>query len=165
MHNIVSQAYSLSFIHCTKLHLMSLNSTYVIHIYHIINVAKVSFVQGVKRGLPSLISTNTLPLSPLLIRSSPSRYVVSNHDWAFLLEMENLRGGRLEMVFTTDEAVSWTELSKPLKGASSIFCPRNSTFSGITSESVSCGVPITPSSNLIWNNKVIETKLIYSWIN
>lgn len=64
------------------------------------------FTQGVKRELPSLISTNTLPASPLEIRSSSSRYVVSNHDSAFLFEIENFTGGWLEMVFTTDEAVS-----------------------------------------------------------
>lgn len=64
------------------------------------------FDQGVKRELPSLISTNTLPLSPLEILSSGSRYVVSNHDSALLFEMENLNGGWLDMVFATDEAVS-----------------------------------------------------------
>lgn len=45
--------------------------------------------------------------------------------------------------------MSWTEVSRPLKGDRSIFCPRSSTFSGSSMESVSCGVPITPSSNLI----------------
>ena len=94
--------------------------------------------------------TNTLPPSPLEIRSSSSRYVVSNHDSALLFEKENFNGGWREMVFTTDEAVSWTELIKPLKGVKSIFCPRNSTFSGITMESVNWGVPMIPSSNLIW---------------
>lgn len=64
------------------------------------------FAQGVKRELPSLISTNTLPASPLEIRSSSSRYVVSNHDSALLFEIENFTGGWLEMVFATDEAVS-----------------------------------------------------------
>jgi hypothetical protein len=107
------------------------------------------FVQGVKSELPSLMSTKTLPASPLEIRSSSSRYVVSNHDSAFLFEIENFTGGWLEMVFATDEAVSSTEVIKPLKGVRSIFCPRNSTFSGITIESVNWGVPIIPSSNLI----------------
>lgn len=40
------------------------------------------------------------------------------------------------MVFATDEAVSWIEESMPLNGERSIFCPKNSTFSGNTSESV-----------------------------
>lgn len=78
-------------------------------------------VQGVNRELPSFISTNTLPASPLEIRSSPSRYVVNNHDCALLLGIGILSGGRLEMVFTTDEAVSWTEVIKPLNGVRSIF--------------------------------------------
>ncbi|KAI7999878.1 hypothetical protein LOK49_LG09G00238 [Camellia lanceoleosa] len=103
----------------------------------------------VKRELPSLMSTNTLPASPLEIRSSSSRYVVSNHDSALLLGIENFSGGWLEIVFATEEAVSWTEVIKPLKGVRSIFCPRNSTFSGNTMESVNWGVPTMPSSNLI----------------
>lgn len=107
------------------------------------------FVQGDKRGLPSLMSTNILPASPLEIRRSSSRYVVSNHDSAFLFGIENFNGGWLEMVFATDEAVSCTEEIMPLKGVRSIFCPRNSTFSGNSIESVSFGVPIMPSSNLI----------------
>lgn len=110
-------------------------------------------VQGVNRELPSFISTNTLPASPLEIRSSPSRYVVNNHDCALLLGIGILSGGRLEMVFTTDEAVSWTEVIKPLNGVRSIFWPRNSTFSGTTIESVSWGVPMMPSSNLIWKEQ------------
>ena len=93
---------------------------------------------------------NTLPPSSIEIRSS-SRNVVSNHDSALLFEKENFNGGWLEMVFATDEVVSWTELSKPLKGVRSIFCPRISTFSGITKESVNWGVPIMIHfSNLIW---------------
>lgn len=62
-----------------------------------------------------------LPPSPLEIRSSSSRYVVNNHDSALLFEMENLSGGWLDIFFATDEAVSWTEVIKPLKGARSIF--------------------------------------------
>lgn len=38
----------------------------------------------------------------------------------------------------------------PLRGEKSMFCPRNSTLSGKTIESVNCGVPMMPSSNLIW---------------
>lgn len=110
-------------------------------------------VHGIKRGLPSLMKTKTLPASPLEIRRSSSRYVVSNHDWAFLFEIENFNGGWLEMVLANDEAVSWTEESMPLKGERSIFCPKNSIFSGKTSESVTWGVPIIPSSNLIWTKK------------
>jgi hypothetical protein len=64
------------------------------------------FAQGVKRELPSLMSTNTLPASPLEIRSSSSRYVVSSHDSALLFEIGNFTGGWLEMVFAMDEAVS-----------------------------------------------------------
>ena len=75
--------------------------------------------------------------------------MVSNHDSALLLEIENFSGGWLEMVFATDEAVSWTEVIMPLRGVRSIFCPRNSTFSGNTMESVNLGVLIMPSSNLI----------------
>lgn len=94
------------------------------------------FVQGDKRELPSLIRTNTLPPSPLEILTSSSRYVVNNHDSTLRSEMENLIGGWLEMVFATDDAVSCTDVIKPLKGVRSIFCPRNSTFSGNTMESV-----------------------------
>ena len=119
--------------------------------------ARGKMAQGVNKQLPSFISTNTLPPSPLEIRSSPSRYVVNNHDWALLLVIENLSGGWLEMVFTTDEAVSWTEVINPLKGVRSIFCPKNSTFSGTTIESVSWGVPIMPSSNLICNQNRLKT--------
>lgn len=75
-----------------------------------------------------------------------------------LLARENLSGGRLEIVFTTEEAVSWTEVIKPLNGARSIFCPRISTFSGNTIESVSCGVPMIPSSNLIWIENRIDSE-------
>ncbi len=82
------------------------------------------------------MSTNTLPTSPLEMRSSSSRYVVSNQACALLFEIVNLSGGWLEMVFATDEAVSWTEVKKPLSGERSIFCPRNSKFSGKTIESV-----------------------------
>lgn len=102
-----------------------------------------------KRGLPSLTSTNMLPPSPLEIRRSSSRYVVSSHDSELRSGMENFNGGWLEIVLAKDEAVSCTEVSRPLNGERSIFCPRNSTFSGSSIESVSCGVPITPSSNLI----------------
>lgn len=63
-------------------------------------------IQGVKRELPSLMSTNTLPPSPLEIRRSSSRYVVSNHDCALLLEIGIFNGGWLEMVFMTEDAVS-----------------------------------------------------------
>lgn len=91
---------------------------------------------GNKSGLPSLIRTNTLPPSPLEIRISSSRYVVNSHDSAFLAGMLNLIGGWLEMVFATEDAVSWTEVNKPLKGDRSTFCPKSSTFSGNTIESV-----------------------------
>ena len=119
------------------------------------------FAQVVKRELPSLMRTYTLPPSPLEIRSSSSRYVVSNHDSALLFDKENFNGGWLEMVFATDEAVSWTELIKPLKGVRSIFCPRNSTFSGTTMESVNWGVPMIPSWNLIWieGGKIVRDNL------
>jgi len=50
--------------------------------------------------------TKTLPASPLEIRNSWSRYVVSNQDWALVLEIGIFKGGWLEIVFTTDEAVS-----------------------------------------------------------
>jgi hypothetical protein len=70
------------------------------------NIRTVEFAHGVKRELPSLMSTKTLPPSPLEIRSSSSRYVVSNHDPALLFGIENFTGGWLEMVFATDEAVS-----------------------------------------------------------
>lgn len=79
--------------------------------------------------------------------------MVINHDLALVFEIENFNGGCLEMVLTTDEVVSWIEVNSPLKGSRSIFCPRHSTFSGISIESVSWGVPITPSSNLIWIKK------------
>lgn len=94
------------------------------------------FYHGNKSGLPSLIRTNTLPPSPLEIRISSSRYVVKSHDSAFLAGMLNLIGGWLEMVFATEEAVSCTEVNKPLKGDRSMFCPKSSTFSGNTIESV-----------------------------
>lgn len=117
--------------------------------HHITKKWFFALAQGVNRELPSLTSTKILPASPLEIRRSSSRYVVSSHDSALLFEIENFNGGWLEMVLATEEAVSWTEVIKPLKGVKSIFCPRNSTFSGKTMESVSCGVPIMPSSNLI----------------
>lgn len=129
-----------------------------IQYYHTVGVTIWVCIHGIKRGLPSLMKTKTLPASALEIRRSSSRYVVSNHDWALLLEIENFKGGWLEMVFATDEAVSWTEESMPLNGERSIFCPKNSTFSGNTSESVTWGVPMTPSSNLIWTKK--EKKVI-----
>lgn len=75
--------------------------------------------------------------------------MVSSHDSALLFGIENFNGGWLEIVLATEEAVSWTEVIKPLKGVKSIFCPRNSTFSGNSMESVSCGVPMMPSWNLI----------------
>ena len=91
---------------------------------------------GNRRGLPSFIRTNTLPASPLEIRISSSRYVVKSQDSAFLAGMLNLMGGWLEMVFATEEAVSCTEVNKPLKGDRSTLCPNSSTFSGNTMESV-----------------------------
>lgn len=100
------------------------------------------------------MSTYTLPPSPREIRRSSSRYVVSNQDSALVFEIENLIGGWLEIVFATDEAVFSMEDMMPWNGVRSIFCPKNSTFSGITSESVSWGVPMTPSSNLIWKNRL-----------
>ncbi|KAJ8428038.1 hypothetical protein Cgig2_027644 [Carnegiea gigantea] len=92
-------------------------------------------VQEDKRGLPSFMKTNTLPASPLEIRSSSSRL--------------NFKGGWLEIVLATDEAVFCTELLKLWNGERSIFCPKNSTLSGRTKLSVSWGVPIMPSTNLI----------------
>lgn len=61
---------------------------------------------------------------------------MSSHD-SLRLEMENFNGGWLDIVLATDEAVSCTEVSRPLNGERSIFCPRNSTFSGTSMESVS----------------------------
>lgn len=95
-----------------------------------------SNVYGVKSGLPALMSTNIAPPSPREMRTSSSRYVVSSHDSAFLPAMENFNGGWLEMVLATEEAVSCTEVNTPFKGVRSIFCPRNSTFSGNSIESV-----------------------------
>ncbi|CAL9748980.1 unnamed protein product, partial [Musa acuminata subsp. burmannicoides] len=74
-----------------------------------------------KSGLPSLMSTKTLPPSLLEILSSSSS------------------GGCPEMVLTTDDAAFWMELMTPLNGERSTFCPRNSTLSGTTMSSVSCG--------------------------
>lgn len=76
---------------------------------------------------------------------------MSSHDSACRLGMENLNGGWLEMVLATEEAVSSTEVINLLKGVRSMFCPRNSTCSGNTMESVNWGVPIMPSSILICN--------------
>jgi len=74
--------------------------------------------------------------------------VVSNHDSA-LPEKLNFSGGWLEIVLATDEAVFCSELIKLWNGERSIFCPKNSTLSGRTKLSVSWGVPIMPSTNLI----------------
>lgn len=65
----------------------------------------------------------------------------------FLFEMEAINVGRLEMLLATEEVVSSIELIMPLEGLQSIFCPRISTFSCITIESISCGVLIIPSSS------------------
>lgn len=54
------------------------------------------------------------------------------------------------MVFATEEAAFSIEENIPFNGVRSMLCPRNSNFSGSTIESVNCGVPIMPSSNLIW---------------
>lgn len=67
--------------------------------------------------------------------------------------MGNFQGGWLEMVFATCEAVSSTDVINPLKGERSIFCPKISMLSGISIESVSCGVPMIPSSNLIYTHE------------
>lgn len=94
------------------------------------------------------------------MRSSSSRYVVSNHDSALLFDNENFNGGWLEIVFATEEAVSCTEVSKPLTGVRSNLCPRNSTFSGKTMESVSWGVPIMPSWNLIYIEQIDKRAIL-----
>lgn len=53
------------------------------------------------------------------------------------------------MVFANEDAAFSIEENMPFSGPRSMFCPNNSNFSGSTMESVSCGVPIMPSSNLI----------------
>jgi hypothetical protein len=83
------------------------------------------------------MSTKMLPRSPLDIRNSSSRYVVSSHDCALLLLIGIFNGGCPEIVLATDEAASWIEENIPLKGVRSTFCPKNSKFSGSTMESVS----------------------------
>lgn len=102
-----------------------------------------------RSGLPSLTSTNTLPPSPREIRTSSSRKVVNNHDCALSAWIGNFNGGWPDMVLATDIATCWRGRNRPRIGVKSTFWPMMSTSEGTSMESVSFGVPMTPSSNLI----------------
>ena len=62
------------------------------------------------------------------------------------------------MVFATEDAAFSIDVNMPFSGLRSMFCPNNSNFSGSTMESVNCGVPTMPSSNLICNDSVSCTQ-------
>lgn len=61
------------------------------------------------------------------------------------------------MVLATEDAAFSIDENMPFNGVRSIFCPNNSNFSGSTIESVNCGVPIMPSSNLICTRLGLRT--------
>ena len=50
--------------------------------------------------------------------------MVSSDNSSLLFDIENFNGGWLEIVLATEEAVSWTDVIKPLKGVKvDVFVP------------------------------------------
>lgn len=101
------------------------------------------------KGLASLTDTKTMPLSPLEIRRSSSRYVITSHAWELSARKGNLRGGCPDITLVMEYTAVWRDWKGPWNAAKSNFWPRKSMFSGISRDSINWGASMTPSSSFI----------------